>query len=80
MSHDDVETRVRSYLCGSVGLDPGTDSDDALFTAGVLDSMDFVGLIEFLENEFAIVLSSFEVGIEDVDSVKMICQTVTSRG
>ena len=80
MGNEEIETRVRGYLCDKVGLDPAIESDDALFTSGTLDSMDFVGLVEFLESEFEIRLSPFEVGIEDVDSVKMISQTIASRG
>ena len=78
---DDVQIRttLRNYLISEVGLEGSLDDDESIFVDGLLDSMDFVGLICFIEGEFGFALSALEVAVEDVDTVASMARMIATR-
>lgn len=67
---------IKNYLVDELGLDENIEDNQSLFIDGVLDSMDVVGLLSFIEKEFHIKFNPFDVGIEEFDSIALIVQTV----
>lgn len=55
------------------------ESQQPIFSAGLLDSMDVLRLIIALEKEYSIKISAFDVSIETFDSLERITQFLTSQ-
>lgn len=79
MDDDQIRTTLRDYLISEVGLEGSLADDESIFVAGLLDSMDFVGLIAFIEEKFGFELSALEVAVEDVDTVASMTQMIATR-
>ena len=79
MDDQQIRTTLRNYLVSEVGLEGSLDDDESIFVDGLLDSMDFVGLICFIEEKFGFALSALEVAVEDVDTIASMAQTIGTR-
>jgi acyl carrier protein len=70
-----LESRFRARLAGrSIG------DDDALFSAGVIDSFGVLELIAFLEDEFGVTIDTAVHDLREFDTVNKICRLVDSLG
>jgi acyl carrier protein len=68
------------FLGREFGLQPEELEDDAaLFTSGVLSSLDIVRLVLFMEAEFGITVSPLDVSLERFDSVDRLTEYVLGR-
>jgi acyl carrier protein len=73
--HDIVASFIRSRCCAS--LRGGTLTyDDALFSAGVVDSFGVLELIAFLEDTFRITIDTSRHDLSEFDSVNKIVELV----
>ena len=76
----DALTRdIRDFLITEMGLDTELHVDEPLFSSALLDSIDLVSILEFIESHWGITFSAFDVGLEDMDSVARIVGQVQSR-
>ena len=70
-----VKDKVRSYIIQSVHVDKNKINDSSLiFKEGFLDSMGFIALISFLEEEFSIKTNDsdlIEENFESIDAITM---------
>lgn len=78
-SIDQVGGEIRVFLVEQMGLDPGMTFSEPLFSSGLLDSIDMVAILDFIETRWAITFSAFDVGLEDLDSISAIVSQVLSR-
>ncbi len=67
---------VKNYLINELGLDENIEDNRSLFSGGVLDSMDIIGLLSFIEKEFNVRFNPFDVSIESLDSIELIVSTI----
>lgn len=79
---DAIRQAIRAYIAKTF-LDERsaaelTDSTP-LITGGVLDSINTLKLVLFLEERFAIDVEAHEVGIDHLDSVQKIEQLIRSK-
>lgn len=79
MDDNQIRITLRDYLIKEVGLEDSLADDQSIFVGGLLDSMDFVGLICFIEERFGFQLSPLEVAVEDVDTVSSMAQMISTR-
>lgn len=79
MSRNDISERVRTYLVDEFGLSKDLSDNDELFSTGVLDSMDILSLLTFFDKEFDIRFSSFEVGLEQLDTIELIVNAIIGK-
>ena len=71
----EVRERVRSYITSAVHVDSSKIKDDTMiFTEGYFDSMGFITLITFLEDEFKIRTSDSDLIEENFESIDAITQ------
>ncbi|MEX0275906.1 MAG: phosphopantetheine-binding protein [Ruegeria sp.] len=72
-----VEESVRSILSSEFGLDSSSlETDAAIFSAGLLDSLNSLRLLMMLESQFGLSISPLDVSLDDVDSISKITETV----
>lgn len=76
-----IEQRVRTYLREScpVPFESELSADQSLFDAGILDSIGVLGLMNWLEREFAIFVEDHEVIPENVDGIGPLVRYVESK-
>jgi acyl carrier protein len=66
------EDIIRDYLINELGLDEGLSTQDKIFSSGLLDSMDVVSLLAFLEKKFSVSFNPFSIGLEDFNSIDLM--------
>jgi acyl carrier protein len=79
---DAIQTILRSYIADTF-LDEESASEltnsTPLITGGILDSINTLKLVLFLEERFKIDVEAHEVGIDHLDSVEKIGRLVYSK-
>ncbi|NEU10012.1 acyl carrier protein [Flavihumibacter sp. R14] len=72
--------KVRQYLIEESMCDPDKLSDDTLiFDQGLLDSMGLLYLVQFLNDEFKVVVNDQELIKENFESVNAIASFVAGK-
>jgi len=82
MTHNSSEIRdkIRSYIHKSVHVDKEKVKDDSLiFREGYFDSMGFILLITFLEEEFRIKTSDEDLIEENFESINAITEFIDRK-
>lgn len=76
----DTKDKVRSYIYQSVHSEQNRVKDDSLiFREGYMDSMGFITLISFLEEEFSIKTSDADLIEENFESINAISDFVVRK-
>lgn len=75
-----VTDKIKSYVLEETFADGGKINNESLiFKEGYFDSMGFVRLVSFLENEFAIRISDEDLIETNFESVNAISNFVQNR-
>ncbi len=78
MNSHSIQTKVRSEieaLAGSKISDP----DAEIFKSGLLDSLNILNIIIFLENEFSLKINPFDINLDTLGSINRICEYIESK-
>lgn len=76
----EVKSVIRNYIEENVFEHQNKIKDDTLiFREGYFDSMGFVSLISFLENDFRITTLDGDIMEENFESINAIAKYVTSK-
>ena len=70
--------KVREYVINSTYTDK-IDDDTLIFKEGLFDSMGFVSLISYLENEFKITTQNQDLVEENFESINSIASYVLKK-
>ena len=78
---NDIEQPIIEYISGVVAETGGAavDRDTRLLEAGVLDSINLVRLVQFLEERFKISIADGEMGAELFESPASVAAYVRER-
>jgi acyl carrier protein len=71
--------QIREFLTREMGLDSSLADEDPLFSSGLLDSIDLLSILEFIESQWTVTFSAFDVGLEDMDSIGRIVRQIQIR-
>lgn len=75
-----MKETIQQYFIGECGLEiSGLKDDTSLFLSGLLDSIDVIGLISFLEKKFKIKINAFDLSLEDLDTTTKIINFLKSK-
>lgn len=75
-----VTDRIRTYVTEETFSENGKINDETMvFKEGYFDSMGFIRLITFLENEFGIKISDEDLVEKNFESIKSMSSFVHSR-
>jgi methoxymalonate biosynthesis acyl carrier protein len=78
MADQNLYAQIAAFFSGRLNLTVPSDTQD-LFETGVLDSLAFVDLIMYLEQEFDIRISTDELEPDNFRSVAKIASFVTAH-
>ena len=80
MSDDSIENDIRDFLKTEFGIrDEDLGEGQALFSGGLLDSLNALNVVVFLESRFGLKISPLDVTVGDIDSVAMIADFARQR-
>lgn len=72
-----IQEQVLNFLQSDMGVDTDNVSfDQAIFTSNLLNSIEVIEMIVFLEKTFSIKIPAFEVSLEMLDTVNLITKYV----
>ena len=84
MNTEETHDEIVKFFESECGLKADAlDDDTSLFSTRLLDSLDLIDLITFLEKSYGIKVHPMEVGVEHLDSIRLIMDFVkekTSQG
>jgi acyl carrier protein len=79
-SKESIKDKLRKYLMEeSVSKDVEIRDDTLIFDAGILDSMGLLFLIEFLNEEYQIIVNDQELLPENFESINNISAFVNQK-
>ncbi len=76
---NEIQSKVKHFLVSECGLSENTNPEDPIFSAHLIDSLGVLILMNFLEEEFSVKLSPFEVGLEDFDNLTKIESLISGK-
>ena len=79
---ENIRRDVRQHILEQYldGASPDELEDDTpLITGGILDSISTVMLVSFLESRFGVEFQAHEMGVDHLDTVTRIVETVKSK-
>lgn len=80
MNASELDQAIVDYLSEESGLDPDSVSvDTPLFSSGLLDSMDILKLLTFIEETTQSKIPTLEVSLETLDTVAMVREFMRTR-
>lgn len=74
--NEDINNRIREYICQTHPQVQAGALDDDMQLRGILDSLAVLGLIGFLEPEFSIQITAFDMTDENFESICAISRLV----
>jgi acyl carrier protein len=79
-SREDIASFLATMLDEEFGLnDPVPGVDDPLFSLGLLDSVDVLGVVAAIEERFGIGISPMDVSMDRLDTIGMMTDFVERR-
>ena len=80
MESTELREKVRSYIIGAVYVESSKINDDTMiFKEGYFDSMGFITLITYLEDEFRIRTADSDLMEENFESIDAITEFVIRK-
>jgi acyl carrier protein len=80
INNSDICDKIRSYVIRETFADKSKIDDNSLiFKEGYFDSMGFIKLITFLEEEFSITTTDADLTEENFESINAITYFVTRK-
>ncbi len=70
---------IREYLVDEMGLETDIGDNESLFSNKLLDSIDILKLIIFLEQKFSIKFNPLDISLDVFDSISKIATAVEKR-
>lgn len=75
-----IKQKVMNYLQNDCGVDVSKiDCETSLFKSAILDSIDIIKLVVFIEKSFNIRVDVFEIGLDSFESVNAIANYVNNK-
>jgi acyl carrier protein len=79
-SRDSIVEFLKSMLDEEFGLnDPVPGESDPLFSSGLLDSVDVLGVVAAMEEQFDIRINPMDVSVDRLDTVSLMADFVAGR-
>ena len=77
---DTIQNELRKFLVDELGIEERElDPASRLITTGIIDSMDVLMLVAFVENNFGLTIKALDVSVEEFDSLDRLAEFVLHR-
>jgi acyl carrier protein len=78
MDYKEIETIVRNEIEALAACEI-KDPDAEIFKSGILDSLNILNIIIFIENEFSLKINPFDINLDTLGSIARICEFIQSK-
>lgn len=78
MNYAEIETKVRSEIEALAACEI-SDPDAEIFKSGLLDSLNILNIIIFIENEFSLTINPFDINLDTLGSINRICDYIEAK-
>lgn len=78
MNCSKIETKVRSEI-EALAACKISDPDVEIFKSGLLDSLNILNIIIFIENEFSLKINPFDINLDTLGSITRICDYIETK-
>jgi acyl carrier protein len=78
MNCSEIETKVRSEIEALAACEIG-DPNAEIFKSGLLDSLNILNIIIFIENEFSLKINPFDINLDTLGSITRICDYIEAK-
>lgn len=81
MSQENIKDEIRDYIKTSIVKSEKINigNDTRLISGGIIDSISTLQMVDYLEKKYKIEFSPHEVDRENLDSIDLIAQFVSSK-
>ena len=79
MNQDVIVERIKNFLEKQFPATKNVGNEDPLLKNGLIDSLDILEVVTFLENEFGITLTDEELLPENFESVRSLSNFVQTK-
>jgi acyl carrier protein len=79
MEQAEIQTKVKAEIEALAGCEIA-DPTIKIFKSGVLDSLNILNIIVFIENEFGIKIDPFDISLDSLGSIESICSYIVAKG
>jgi acyl carrier protein len=76
-----IESKVREYVKSTAAVTPGFElkNDTLLFEEGLFDSMGFMALINFIQEELKVTPNDDDLVVENFESINAIVNYISKK-
>jgi acyl carrier protein len=75
-----IEQNIINFLQNDCGVDTSKiENDTSLFKSAILDSIDIIKIVVFIESNFGIKVDVFEIGLDSFESINAMANYVESK-
>lgn len=78
MNFSEIEIKVRSEI-EALAACKISDPDAEIFKLGLLDSLNILNIIIFIENEFSLKINPFDINLDTLGSITRICNFIETK-
>lgn len=78
MDFSEIEIKVRSEIEALAACEI-SDPDAEIFKLGLLDSLNILNIIIFIENEFSLKINPFDINLDTLGSITRICDFIETK-
>ncbi|MEZ4846504.1 MAG: acyl carrier protein [Bdellovibrionota bacterium] len=79
MDSAQIRTLVRDFFFNECGLTDDFGDSDLLFSTGLVNSLNVIQLVVYLESNFGIKITPLDMSFENFDSVDLLESFVTKK-
>ena len=78
MNYSEIEAKVRAEIEALAACEI-SDPDAEIFKSGLLDSLNILNIIIFIENEFSLKINPFDINLDTLGSINRICDFIETK-
>jgi acyl carrier protein len=79
MQKEQIESGLKEYLIDECGLDDNLGNDSDIFGPGLLDSIEVLNILKFIEQKFDTQFSTFEVSFDNFENINKITELILEK-
>ena len=80
MTAEDIQDKIKGFLANEAGVDASSLSTETrLFSSRLLNSLDILNIVSFLEETYDIKVGTWEISLERFDTLAGIADYVKTK-
>lgn len=80
MENAEIKNDIAQFLKTDCGIsEDELDSSETVFSSGLLDSLDILKIVSFIEEQYGLSISALEVSLDHFDTIDLMAKFVQAR-